>query len=212
MANRVRAPLSLVPSPARRETTDAELALALAADEPWAVAELWHRFAPMVLTLAQRALGSRSDAEDVAQEVFCRACQRASSLRDPNSLRSFVYSIAIRVLKTSLRYRRLRNWLSFQQPETLTDLSHWTLDVESRDLLKKFYALLDRLPTRDRVVFVLRRVESMTIEEIATVMQISESTVKRSLNQATRRLSRWVEMEPALAELAAGNFGGKHEP
>lgn len=211
MANRVRAPLSLVPSPARRETTDAELAVALAADEPWAVGELWRRFAPMVLTLAERALGSRSDAEDLAQEVFCRACQRASSLRDPNSLRSFVYSIAIRVLKTSLRYRRLRHWLSFQRPETLTDLSHWTLDVESRDLLKKFYALLDRLSSRDRVVFVLRRVESMTIEEIATLMQISESTVKRSLNQASRRLSRWVEMEPALAELAAGNFGGKHE-
>jgi RNA polymerase sigma-70 factor, ECF subfamily len=212
MANRVRAPLSLVPSPARRETTDAELAQALAAGEHWAVGELWHRFAPMVLTLAERALGSRSDAEDLAQEVFCRACQHASSLRDPNSLRSFVYSIAIRVLKTSLRYRRLRSWLSFQQPETLADVSHWTLDVESRDLLKKFYALLDRLPARDRVVFVLRRVESMTIEEIAALMEISESTVKRSLNQASRRLSRWVDMEPALAELAAGNFGGKHEP
>jgi RNA polymerase sigma-70 factor (ECF subfamily) len=206
-----RAPLSLVPSPTRRAITDPELALALSAGEPWAVSELWQRYAPMVLTMAERALGSRSDAEDLAQEVFYRVCRLASSLRDPNSLRSFVYSIAIRVLRNMLRYRRLRRWLSFRRPETLVDLGHATFDVESRDLLRKFYALLDRLAARDRVVFVLRRVESMTIEEIAALTELSESTVKRSLLRASAQLSSWVQAEPALAELAAASLGGTHE-
>jgi RNA polymerase sigma-70 factor (ECF subfamily) len=206
-----RAPLSLVPSPPRRAISDAELALALSAGEPWAVSELWQRYAPMVLTMAQRALGSRSDAEDLAQEVFYRACRLAPTLRDPNSLRSFVYSIALRVLRNMLRYRRLRRWLSFHRPETLVDLRHDTFDVESRDLLRKLYALLDRLAPRDRVVFVLRRVESMTIEEIATLTQLSESTVKRALLRASTEVSRWVHAEPALAELAAADLGGKHE-
>ena len=103
MASRVRAPLSLVAAPAAREASDTELALALRAGEPWAVTEVWHRYAAMVLRMAERALGSRSDAEDLAQEVFYRVCARASSLRDPNSLRSFVYSVAIRLLKTALR-------------------------------------------------------------------------------------------------------------
>jgi RNA polymerase sigma-70 factor (ECF subfamily) len=204
-----RAPLSLVPSPTPRETSDADLVLALSAGEPWAVSEVWQRYAAMVLTMAERALGSRSDAEDLTQEVFYRVCRCASSLRDPNSLRSFVYSIAIRVLKNMLRYRRLRRWLSFHRPERLADLGHFTFDVESRDLLKRFYLLLDRLPARERLVFVLRRVESMTIEEIATLTELSESTVKRSLLRASQQLSRWVEAEPALAELAAGGFGGK---
>jgi RNA polymerase sigma-70 factor, ECF subfamily len=207
MASHLRAPLSLVTAPARRETTDAELALGLSAGEPWAVGEVWRRHGPMVLTMAERALGSRSDAEDLAQEVFYRVCRLASSLRDPGSLRSFVYSIAIRVLKTTLRYRRLRRWLSFHQPETLVELSHASVDVEGRDLLKRFYALLDRLSARDRLVFVLRRVESMTIDEIATVMELSESTVKRSLLRASQQLSRWVQQEPALAELATRDLG-----
>ena len=208
MASHVRAPLSLVPRPGSRETTDADLARALSAAEPWAVAEVWRRYAPMVLTMAERALGSRGDAEDLAQEVFYRVCQLASSLREPSSLRSFIYSIAIRTLKTSLRYRRLRRWLSFHPPETLVDLRHSTCDVESRDLLVKLYVLLDRLSTRDRLVFVLRRVESMTIDEIATLMALSESTVKRSLVHASRQLSRWIKAEPALAEFAARDFGG----
>jgi RNA polymerase sigma-70 factor (ECF subfamily) len=207
MASQLRAPLSLVTSPARRDTSDADLALALGAGEPWAVSEVWRRHGPMVFTLAERALGSRSDAEDLVQEVFYRVCRLAPTLRDPSSLRSFVYSIAIRVLKTTLRYRRLRRWLSFHQPASLVDLRHTTLDVEGRDLLKKFYVLLDRLSARDRVVFVLRRVESMTIDEIAKVMELSESTVKRSLLRSSQQLSRWVRAEPALAELESRGDG-----
>jgi RNA polymerase sigma-70 factor (ECF subfamily) len=207
MASRVRAPLSLVAAPAPREASDTELALALRAGEPWAVTEVWHRYAAMVLRMAERALGSRSDAEDLAQEVFYRVCARASSLRDPSSLRSFVYSVAIRLLKTALRYRRLRRWLSFHAPETLIDLGECKVDVEGRDLLRRFYVLLDRLSARDRLVFMCRRVESMTVEEIATAMELSESTVKRSLLHSSQQLSRWVKADAALAELAFVHVG-----
>ena len=153
-----RVPLSLVVGSTPRQVSDAELAKGLAEGEAWAVTEAWHRFAPMVMVTAERALGSTSEAEDLAQEVFYRVFRNASSLRDPNSLRSYVYSFAIRALKSQLRYKRLRAWLSFHGPETLVDLRHSSLDVESRELLAKFYALLDRLSARDRLVFVLRRV------------------------------------------------------
>jgi RNA polymerase sigma factor (sigma-70 family) len=91
--------------------------------------------------------------------------------------------------------------LSFQHPETLVDLSSETLDVDSRDLLRRLYVLLDRLGPRDRLVFVLRRAESLTIEEIAKVMNLSISTVKRSMAHASSQLSRWVRADPDLAEL-----------
>src|SRR6185436_14113242 len=48
---------------------DAEVARGLVAGERWAVCEAWHRFAPIVLSNAERFLGSRTEAEDVVQEV-----------------------------------------------------------------------------------------------------------------------------------------------
>jgi RNA polymerase sigma-70 factor (ECF subfamily) len=204
MPSHARAPLSLVVEPTRRDVGDAELARALGAAEDWAVAEAWYRFAPMVLVMAERALGSSSEAEDLAQEVFCRLVRLASTLREPDRLRSFVYSIAVRALKSQLRYRRLRAWLSFQSPENLFDPRYVTMDVEARQLLKSLYALLDRLSTRDRLVFILRRVESMTVEEIAEALDISKSTVKRSMAHATSRLSSWVDADPGLQHLLAG--------
>jgi RNA polymerase sigma-70 factor (ECF subfamily) len=201
-----RAALSLVVGRSRENATDSDLARGLGAGEDWAVAEAWHRFAPMVLTTAERALGSRPEAEDLTQEVFSRVFRIASTLRDPDSLRSFVYSVAIRTLRSQLRYRRLRSWLSFHGPETLVDLRHATIDVESRELLRKLYALFDRLSPRDRLVFILRRVESMTVEEISRTMDLSPSTVKRSMAHASKRLSRWVDADPSLAALVGSRL------
>jgi RNA polymerase sigma-70 factor (ECF subfamily) len=203
---RSNAPLSLV-SGAR--ALDAEVASGLAAGEAWAIAQTWHRFAPMVLLTAERALGSRTEAEDVVQEVFCRVFRKAKTLRDPERLRSFVYSFAVRVLKAELRRRKVRGWFPFFKPEPPPDVVFRASDFESRDLLAQLYELLDRLTPRDRLVFVLRRMESMTIDEIAASMELSTSTVKRSMAHASMRLSKWVEADPELRDLSRGPHWGR---
>jgi RNA polymerase sigma-70 factor (ECF subfamily) len=196
---RTQMPVSLVVAPDPGDASDRELARALMAGSPWAIAETWHRFAPAVIMFATRTLGSESEAEDVAQEVFHRLFAKARTLRAPERLRSFIFSFAIRLLKTELRRKRTRAWLSFQRPETLVDVGGELMDMESRDLLRRFYALLDRLAPRHRLVFALRHLESMTVEEVAAHMGLSISTVKRALERATSKLSIWIEAEPGLA-------------
>ena len=196
--------LSLVGGSDCRQVSDGDLARGLAVGAGWATAETWNRFAPMVFMMAARTLGSESEAEDIVQEVFYRLFLRAKTLREPDSLRSFVVSFAIRILKWELRRKRTRSWLSFQEPQTFVDLVHESLDVESRDLLRMLYGFLNRLAPRDRLVVSLRYLESMTVEEIAQAMDLSPSTVKRSLEHATKKLSRWIGSDPDLAGLLGG--------
>jgi RNA polymerase sigma-70 factor (ECF subfamily) len=184
-----------------RDLDDAYLARGLIAGETWAISETWRRFAPMVLTMAQRALGSRAEAEEIGQEVFCCVFRKARTLRDPASLRSFIYSFAVRVVKAELRRRKVRGWFPFMRVELPPDTGADTLDMESRDFLRKLYILLDRLSPRDRLVFVLRRMEDKTVEEIAATLDISISTVKRSMAHASSRLSFWIDADPELAAL-----------
>ena len=192
-------PLSLVGGQDGRTATDGDVARALSAGQAWAAVETWRRFAPMVLRLAKRTLGSPSEAEDVAQDVFCRVYRRVQTLREPESFRNFIYTCALRVLRDELHRKKMRSWFSLHPPESLDRHVGESLDVESRDLLRRFYQLLERLSPRDRLVFVLRRVESMSIEEIAASMKTSESTVKRSLARASSRLSHWMGDAPHLA-------------
>jgi len=200
-SSRSRVSLSLVVSQGRQETCNAELVRGLISGEGWAIGETWHRFAPMVSMMAERCLGSRSEAEDICQEVFYRMLRRVKSLREPDRLRSYIYSFAVRVVRNALRRRKVRAWLSFDEPENLVDLTWEAPDMESRDLLRRFHRLLDRLTPRDRLVFSLRRMESMTVEEIARAMDISESTVKRSMAHATERLSTWMDDDPGFSGL-----------
>jgi len=168
----------------------------------------------MVMSLAARTLGSQTDADDLAQEVFYRVFRKASEMRDPDSLRSFVFSFALRLLKTELRHRKAKAWLSFHRSESLPEGVTAMVDVESQDLLRRFYLLLDRLGTRPRLVFCLRYLERMTVEEIATELDLSVSTVKRALGHATTKLSAWVRADLGdLSELALrGGWMSRSEP
>jgi RNA polymerase sigma-70 factor (ECF subfamily) len=200
--------LALVAPPTREHLSDTDLGRALMSGAAWAFAETWNRFAPVVFNMAVSALGSPTEAEDIVQEVFCRLAPKAKTLRQPECLRSFIVSFAIRVLKWDLRRRRVHSWLTFEPAEALADVVKVSLDVDSREILRRFYALLARLGARERLVYALRHVESMTIEETAQAMDISLSTVKRLQERATEQMSKWSETDFELTGLLLRKRGG----
>jgi len=198
-AGRKNIPLHIVPSSARPDVDDAALARALIAGEPWSHAATWNRYAPLVFNMAWRALGSEDEAEDITQEVFYRLFARVKTLCKPESLRSFIVSFAIRILKWDLRRKRAGRWLALFEPKELPDTPSGEADPEARDILRRFYKILDALGTRERLVFSLRHLESMTFAEIATAMEISLSTVKRAHARAVLDVTRWIASDGDLA-------------
>jgi RNA polymerase sigma-70 factor, ECF subfamily len=185
----------------RTSASDTDLARGLVANEGWAVAEMWHRFSPMVLWTAQRILGSRADAEDIAQDTFCCVLEKITTLRAPASLRGFIYGIANHELKAALRWRRRQRSFVPLSVGAEEPLDGQGADVESRDVWRRFDALLSRLSPRHRLIFVLRRVEALTTEEVAAAARVSMATVKRAVAYACRRLSCWIDADPELAAL-----------
>ena len=206
-ADRRRVPLHVVPTGGRADPSDADLARALMAGEPWATATTWNRFAPTVYGIASRALGRDSDAEDVTQEVFYRLFLRIGTLQNPDAFRSFVVSFAIRVVKWELRRRRARRWVMLSDSDRLPEVAIADVDAESRQILRRFYAILDQLSARERLVFALRHLESMTLGEIATALEISLSTVKRTLSRAATRVSGWIGGDADLTNFFEGKRG-----
>jgi RNA polymerase sigma-70 factor (ECF subfamily) len=197
-ADRSQVPLCVVPAGPAADPTDAELGTALKAGAHWAPAATWNRFAPVVYGIVCRAIGSQNDAEDVTQEVFFHLFARVGTLRDPSSFRSFVVSFALRIVKWELRRRRARRWLTLTPSSLLPETPVSGSDPEAREVLRRFYAVLDQLPARDRLVFALRYLESMTLEEIAETLDVSLSTVKRNLTHASARVSRWIAADADL--------------
>jgi len=202
-------PLYVVPAGSRADLTDADLARALIAGQAWAPATAWNRYAPTVYGIANRALGRQTDAEDITQEVFFRLFARVHTLKEPAAFRSFVVSFAIRIVKWELRRRRVRRFVHLSDSGDVPDAPVAGDDAESRQVLRRFYLLLDQLAPRERLVFSLRHLESMTLEEVAVSMDLSLSTVKRALARAAARVSAWIDGDPDLMAFFEGAASGK---
>jgi len=201
--------LSLVADPESRAIDDTELARGLAAGDRRMEAEAWNRLAPMVYRFLRRAVGPVPEIEDLTQEVFLRLYANVRKLESHSALRSFVFSIAVRVLREELRSRKLRRWMLFTDTGTLPESESSPLDPEARQALRRFYEVLDRMGSLERTLFVLRQVEGMGLVEMAETLDMSLATVKRHLARTTDHLERVVARDPALSAYAMKREGAR---
>jgi len=193
-----RPALSLAPrEPGHPE--DAELVRALRAAEGWAAAAVWSKHSPKVYRVASRVLGPGADAEDLTQDVFVKVFSAVADLRDPGALGSFVFSIALRMLKWELRRRRVRRIFQLSESGQLPDQPVDAADSEAREALVRLYAILDTLDAEGRTAFVLRHMEDLSLPEMAAAMGLSLATVKRRLARATEHVSSLVDRDVTLA-------------
>jgi RNA polymerase sigma-70 factor, ECF subfamily len=153
----------------------------------------------MVYGLLDRALGSAGESEDLTQDVFLRVFAAIKTLRDPSCLRSFLYSSTLRMLRSHLRSKRVRRLLTLSPSGDLPDHISPGVDSEGRELLQRFYRLLDTLSANDRTAFVLRHIEELSLDEIVEATDASLATVKRRVRRASNHLASLAKADPDLA-------------
>ncbi len=190
-------PLLQLASSRAAATSDEAIVRGIADGKESAATALWSRYGRLVYRLAERALGSPHEAEDLTQDVFVCLLAKVGGVRDAAALRSFVVSVTIRTLKWQLRRKRRRQWwVNLTQTGGLPEVAVQGTDVD--EALQRFYGLLDRLRPDDRIIFVLRRVDGMQLQGVADATGHSLATVKRRLVKADAQLARWMEREPLL--------------
>jgi RNA polymerase sigma-70 factor (ECF subfamily) len=197
-----RAVVQVVTPAADRDLDDVELVSAFVEGQAWAARAIWARHAPMVFRFLERALGPNGDADDLTQDVFLSTFVRLPTLRDRHALQSFIYSVAVRTLKWELRRRRVRRILQLSPSGRVPDVPVRAADSESRQILARFYLLLDRLGANERAAFVLRHMEGLKLEEIAERMGVSLATAKRWVSRSSQSVSALVAADRDLSSYA----------
>jgi RNA polymerase sigma-70 factor (ECF subfamily) len=151
-----------------------------------------------------KALGPGIEIEDLTQEVFLRVFRRLPSLRDPSALRAFVLAVAMNVLKWEIRRRWVGRRVRLSGTGILPDVESTPADAEARQALRRCYLILDSLPTKERLAFVLRYMEGMTIDEVGAALRVSISTAKRWVGRGATKVAEQVNGDPDLSCFFAG--------
>lgn len=178
---------------------DDALIQALRTGHPGAAAVFYDRHAAHVLRTLQSTLGTDAEIPDLLQEVFIRAIRCIDELEDLARVRSWLTTIAVFMARAHIRRRTRRKWLRLFSPERTRPQQQPPASSEARQALRNIYAILDRLPVDERMTFVLRIVEGMTVPAAAAVCRVSPATFKRRLARAETRFLEAARLQPELA-------------
>jgi RNA polymerase sigma-70 factor (ECF subfamily) len=160
-----------------------------------------------VFNITYRMLGDRTEAEDVAQEVFITVFKTIETFREEAKFSTWLYRVAVNHCKNRIKYLarrhdRDREELDETSRETNgavgAPLRHVPPDraLETAQLETLLQEAIANLDDDHRVVVVLRDVEDLSIEEICDITGLPDGTVKSRLHRARlvlrKRLQRHV--------------------
>jgi len=134
---------------------------------------------PSVLRTAYLILHDRGRAEEVTQDAFLRLCERWHGIIRIDHPEAWVRKVAIRSAIRQAKLSRLR--FSSSSPEEPTAWDR----LPDVDLARAISAL----PAQQRAAVALFYLEDRPVDEVASLLEVSTSTVKQHLHRARARLA-----------------------
>jgi RNA polymerase sigma-70 factor (ECF subfamily) len=142
-----------------------------------------------VIGIISKMLGSDSEAEDLAQQVFIRVWKSASRYKPTAKFTTWLFRIARNLVFNEIRRRRHAGGRMEDAPEQAErserEPDQVLLESELQEAIQQ---AIDQLPETQRLAIVLRRFEEMPYEEIAEVMDTTVPAVKSILFRARTEL------------------------
>lgn len=169
-----------------------------------AARHLAERLAPRVLAYAQRVLGDRAEAEDIAQEAMLRLWKIAPDWRPGEAMvTTWLYRVATNLATDRLRYRNRRRAAPLDDAPDLADTGPGVVQAMiEADRMQALQQALDHLPERQRQAVVLRHIEGLSNPEIAEILGLGVEAVESLTARGKRALA--AALSGRRAELGYG--------
>lgn len=151
--------------------------------------ELANRHKDYAFTVAYKIVGTREDAEEVAQDAFMQAFNALATFNQEAKFTTWFYRI---VFNAALMFKRKKNIemddisLSESAQKASTESSH---SLQTNEQKKYIQLALNKLPPDDVTIITLFYLKEQSLEEIAQIIGISADTVKVKLCRARKRLA-----------------------
>ncbi len=168
-----------------------------------ALEEVVRRYLPQVLRAAGGAGLASQLAEDVAQDTFATFIETAPRFEGRSHVRTWLFGILYKKIAAARRNlgrdnemddieevfeRRFDNAGSWTRPPLPVDAELY--DAEVREGID---GCLDRVPTNQRMAFVLREIEGMDTQEICNVLEVTRTNLGVLLHRVRNRLRECLE-------------------
>ena len=193
---------------------DAEIARRVAVGDGAAFEWLMRRHNRRLYRLARATLGNDADAEEAVQDAYLSAYRGIGGYRGESTLATWLFSMVLNECLARLRKSTRRQMLCPMEASDAIENVHANghevpetalARAEMRALIER---KVDELPADFRIVFMLRSVEEMSVEEIASHLGIEAATVRSRHFRARCLLREALAREIDVAERGLFEFAG----
>ena len=183
-----------------KDITNEDLMARIAEGDEYAFQILVDRHQTSVLNLIYRFIGDRTQAKDLAQEVFIKVWQAAKSYKPEAKFTTWIYRITANLCFNELKSSLRKKWFQFVRPdadhETRTEEDLPDSSPSAEDLLlakertRQIADALQSLPENQRMALILKRYDDLSYGEIAQVLGCSIPAVESLLFRAKGTLQK----------------------
>ena len=167
---------------------DKDLLLKLKAGQKKAFDEIYNRYAKFLFHYAHKCLNNWDDTDDFVQDLFFKLWTNKESINVFGSLRAYLTRCLKNLIIDKYRHQKLEtNYLRDLDIRDLQDNSTESY-INQKDYKNVLQQHIKELPAKMQQILVLRKLEDLSILEIADQLNISKQTVKNQVLTAMSRL------------------------
>lgn len=143
--------------------------------------------------LALMLTRSQALAEDIVSETFLKAFEHYHQYTNDKPIKPWLNKILINTLRQFKR--KQKRWLLTAETPEIVDLDNFLTQFYTEQKDQELWALVEGLKPKSREVIILHYYESLTLPEVASMLEIPLGTCKSRLNTALNQLRRITPME-----------------
>ncbi len=156
-----------------------------------------HQIEPMqakLFRLARRLLVSQDAAKDAVQDVMVKLWEKRSQLADKSNLEAFAMTVTKNHCYDQLKLKRNQN-VSLTHENIEDNAKNIDQVIETQDEVQKLNNCIAALSVNYRTLIQLRDIEAYSFEDIAGIMEMSETNVRVTLSRARKALVKQMKRQ-----------------
>ncbi|MBI1938921.1 MAG: RNA polymerase sigma factor [Ignavibacteriales bacterium] len=175
-------------------TNDFELIERFVAGDEKAFNIIVKKYQKKIYWHARQMLGEHLDADEVTQEVLVVMYQKLKTFNFQSALYTWIYKIVTTRSLNQIKRRQLRKIFSFEHTDEkeLAVENDIVEDIANKEKLEKVNRSLEKLPAKQRQIFVMRNFDQLSYEEISEITGKSVGGLKANYFHALRKVTEYV--------------------
>lgn len=159
-----------------------------------AFSEIVESYSERLYWHVRRLLCSHEDTDDLLQEIFIKVWSSLSSFRGESQLYTWIYRIATNESLNFLQKQKIRAALRFEDiTAKLDDKIDEDTGVDGNEAQKALMKAVNRLPSKQKTVFIMRWFDDLSYEDISEILGTSVGALKASYHFAQEKIRAEIE-------------------